>query len=291
MDHPAGLDLVTTSLLHGLLRDQPPATAEPDALVRAHLAELRSPAAGFLGPLVLPDRALNACARAVGDQALPGGVDGQAGGPAGLDVLVVTTGGAGSLSALAGREVPGLRVVAARAALRDLDDLTGNLQRVVAAAAVLADVEVEVTLPDAPGWVRTVEAVEAAGLWAHVAAPAAAWREPAAALRLTERLSVLVEADLAFSVSPEPGDEPGPAGRAVAVLAMLVEALVDGAEPAEAAELLLADPVRVRTGLARWDVATVGRVRRRLRAVSCAPRAVVDDLVALGLLPERAPAG
>jgi hypothetical protein len=159
---------------------------------------------------------------------------------------------------------------------------------VATAAAGLGEVEVVVTLPDAPGWVRAVELVEAAGLRANIRASAGAWSEPSVAVRLAERLSVLVEADLAFCVTPDRADPVRP-GRAVAVLAMLVEALVDGAEPAEAAELLvLIDKARIRAGLERWDEATATRVRRRLRSVRCSPAAAADDLVGLGLLAPEA---
>jgi len=246
--------------------------------VHEHLAHRSSWFADLAGPLVVADTALGAYARAVPEEHRSAGAE--------LDVAVLTTGGAGSVSALAGRRLPGLHVVAAEAALRDLDNLAGNAARVAAAANDLGEVEVEVTLPDAPGWVRAVEVVEAAGLWAHVLAPIDAWRDAGAAVRLAERLSVLVEADLAFSVTPEGTGELSEPGRSVTVLAMLVEALVDGAEPAEAAELLVrTDAGRVRAGLDRWDGATVARVRRRVRGVTCDPRSVAEDLAAMGLLP------
>jgi len=175
-----------------------------------------------------------------------------AAGSAPLDVAVLNTSGAGGLTALAGRSTPGLRVVAVE-----------------------------------PGWVRAVEVVEAAGLRAGVACDADAWRTPAAAGRLAERLSVLVEADLPFSLAP--GTLPAP-GRALASLAMLVEALVDGAEPEEASELLLVeDATRLRSGLGRWDEPTAHRVRRRLLSVGTEVGTTVDDLVALGLLTPPAP--
>ncbi|CAA9312546.1 MAG: hypothetical protein AVDCRST_MAG48-2156, partial [uncultured Friedmanniella sp.] len=76
-------------------------------------------------------------------------------------------------------------------------------------------------------------------------------------------------------------------GLTVLALATLVEALVDGAEPDEAAALLSgADAARVRAGLARWNLATAGRVRRRLRAVGTGVEPVLADLVALEVLVE-----
>lgn len=264
-------------LFHRLLEDRPAPASSPASIVRQHLEHQSAWYGPCTGPLVVPDTVLAACDRALSDAH---------GAPqAPLEVAVVTSGGAGGLSALAGRKVAGLRVVLAESELRDLDDLGGNAGRVAAAAGELGEVEVRVTLPDAPGWVRAVEVVEAAGLWANVQADADAWTDRAAAVRLAGRLSVLVEADLAFALTTAGGAEPAQPGRAVAALAMLVEALVDGAEPEEAAELLLVtDTSRIRAGLERWDGATAARVRRRLRAVGCSPRRAVDGLVDLGLL-------
>src|SRR4051812_539975 len=274
------MNSVTTTLLHRLLEDRPPPDSGSDVIVRSHLELQSAWYSSFTGPLVVPDTMLAACGRALPPEHREAGAE--------LEVTVVTSGGAGGLSGLRGRSVPGLRVVAAESELRDLDDLGGNAARVAAAAAELGEVQVLVTLPDAPGWVRAVELVEAAGLSANVRADAGAWTDQAAAVRLAERLSVLVEADLAFSLTPEPAAWSAGPGRAVAALMMLVEALVDGADPGEGAELLvLADPPRIRAGLERWDDATATRVRRRLRAVRCSPGAVVDDLVTVGVL--RAP--
>jgi hypothetical protein len=271
------MDPAPTTLFHRLLEDRPAPASDAQGTVARHLEHRSSWYGPCTGPLVLTDRVLLACGREVPEEHRAPGAE--------LEVTVVTSGGAGGLSALAGRNVPGFRVVVAESELRDLGDLAGNASRVAAAATELGEVEVRVTLPDAPGWVRAVEVVEAAGLWANIRAGADAWSDRSAALRLAERLSVLVEADLAFSLTPADGaDRPRP-GQAVAVLAMLVEALVDGAEPEEAAELLLlTDATRIRAGLERWDDATATRVRRRLRAVGCSPRPTVDDLVGLGLL-------
>jgi hypothetical protein len=271
------MDPAPTTLFHRLLEDRPALASGAQGTVARHLEHRSSWYGRCTGPLVLTDRVLVGCGREVPEEHRAPGAE--------LEVTVVTSGGAGGLSALAGRNVPGFRVVVAESELRDLGDLAGNASRVAAAATELGEVEVRVTLPDAPGWVRAVEVVEAAGLWANIRAGADAWSDRSAALRLAERLSVLVEADLAFSLTPADGaDLPRP-GQAVAVLAMLVEALVDGAEPEEAAELLLlTDTTRIRAGLERWDDATATRVRRRLRAVGCSPRPTVDDLVGLGLL-------
>ena len=271
------MDPAPALLFHRLLEDRPAPASDLQAVVRGHLEHRSSWYGPCVGPLVLPDTVLGACGRELPDEHRAPGSE--------LEVVVVTTGGAGGLSALTGREVPGLRILGAESELRDLADLAGNASRVAAAAAELGEVEVRVTLPDAPGWVRAVEVVEAAGLWANIRTGADAWTDRTAAVRLAERLSVLVEADLAFSLTPADGAELPRPGHAAAALAMLVEALVDGAEPEEAAELLLlTDAARIRVGLERWDGATATRVRRRLRALVCSPAPVVDGLVGLGLL-------
>jgi hypothetical protein len=271
------MDPASSILFHRLLEDRPAPASGAQAGLRRHLEHQSSWYGSCTGPLVVPDTALGACGRELPDEHRAPGAE--------LEVVVVTSAGAGGLSALAAREVPGLRVVVAESELRDLGDLAGNASRVAAAAAELGEVEVRVTLPDAPGWVRAVEVVEAAGLWANIRAGADAWTDPTVAVGLAERLSVLVEADLAFSLTSADGAELPRPGHAVAALAMLVEALVDGAEPEEAAELLLiTDGARIRAGLERWDGATATRVRRRLRAVGCSPGPVVDGLVDLGVL-------
>lgn len=271
------MDPAPTILFHRLLEDRPAPASGAQEVVRRHLEHRSSWYGSCTGPLVLADTLLAAAAREVPQEHQAPG--------AAVEVTVVTSGGAGGLSALAGRTVPGFRVVAAESELRDLDDLAGNASRVAAAAGELGEIEVRVTLPEAPGWVRAVEVVEAAGLWANVRAGADAWTDRSAAVGLAERLSVLVEADLAFSLTPADGTDLPRPGQAVAVLAMLVEALVDGAEPEEAAELLLlTDATRIRAGLERWDDATASRVRRRLRAIGCSPRPTVDGLVGLGLV-------
>src|SRR4051794_12029159 len=86
----------------------------------------------------------------VGDERLAG-LDGE------VALSVLTSGGAGSVAALA-RRSGALHLVAVETVLRDLGDLAQNATRVVAAAAELGDdVEVFVGIPTAAG---TVDAVE-----------------------------------------------------------------------------------------------------------------------------------
>jgi hypothetical protein len=268
------MNAVPTTLLHDLLDDRPGPDGDAASVLRRHRDHRSAWYADTVGRLVLPDTGLAAHGRAL--SALdPGSLP--------WPVTVSVGGGAGGVAALAGRSVPGLQVVAVETTLRDLDDLSGNAARIAAAAGTLEDVEVFVELPTSPGWVRAVEVVEAAGLLARVRSAGAADAEA-----LAGRLSVLVEADLAFAVTLEPAT--GRPGLTTLALAMLVEALVDGAQPSEAAALLTeSNPSRVRSGLARWDEATTRRVRRRLRAVGVDVAATMEDLVALGTLAPAEP--
>ena len=103
---------------------------------------------------------------------------------------------------------------------------------------------------------------------------------------------MLVEADLPFKATaglhhaqPTAGPDPDrPVQHGFLNLLAAVEALVEGASVAEAADALrLTDPARV----SGWDEATAARVRRRFRSFGCC--GVLDpvhDLVALGLVAE-----
>jgi len=263
------MDAATTTLLQHLLDDRPGAGTDPAAAVTRHAQHRAGDHHGAVGRLVVPETALVASGRA--RTALPDAEP--------WPVTVEVAGGAGGVAALAGRSAAGLVLQAVETTLRDLDDLTGGVGRIAAAAGALTDVEVFVELPAVPGWVRAVEAVEAVGLLARVTVGPELDAE-----ELAGRLSVLVEADLPFAVVLPAGQERP--GLTVLALAMLVEALVDGAEPAEAATLLRAvDAGRVRGGLAHWDDATAARVRRRLRAVGTDLGPTLADLVALGVAP------
>ena len=228
--------------------------------VPGHRSLLDRPDGGAVGPLVVGDARL---AGLEGDVALS----------------VLTSGGAGSVTALA-RRTDGLRLVAVETVLRDLEDLAGNATRVVAAASALPDgVDVFVGIPVATSTVDAVEVVEAAGLLGRVDLTSTGGTTGAAA-----QLSLLVEADLAFKVTGLGADPFGPYG--VAALLMTVEALVDGADPADAEALLReVDEHRSSAGLAAWDAAASARVRRRLRGVDCTDVATtLDRLTEAGLL-------
>ena len=237
---------------------------DPVAVLRAFRA-LPRPAAG---PLLVPDHSLAAVGRVAGDDP--------------VEVCVLNTGGAGGLLALAARSVAGVFVVGAVSPLRDLDDLAGNASRVVSAARELSDqITVYVEIPYAPGWVGAVEQIEAAGLSGAIRL---AGDGPG---RTVELLSGMIEADLPFLVADgaggalSNGSSPG-----LVSLMLAIEALIDGAEPDEAAELLaLDDPDRARVAVEQWDEAALGRIRRRLLGVaSRTPDQLLEELDALGLV-------
>ena len=243
---------------------------------RTHRAAWYAP---VVGPLVVPDTLLGQ----LGRLAAPG--------PSGpsepaepIEVSVVTSGGAGGLAALARRldqGLPGVSVVAAETALRDLDDLAGNAARVAAAAAELGpEVEVYVELPYAPGWIPAVAEVEAAGLLGHLRS------DGSGTDRLAEQLSVLVEADLGFKISGPIGAGDVHAGRGLVTVLMAIDALVDGSDPSEAARLLqTTDRDRITAAAGSWSAAAQQRIRRRLRSVDGGDvSGLVTDLVGLGLL-------
>ena len=263
----------------------PPGSAGADQAVREHLQYRADWFAPLIGLLVVPDSALGAVGRA----AAPSG------GP--LPVSVVNTSGAGGLAALADRRLNGLEIVAVESALRDLDDLAGNAARVVSAAGELdPSIAVYVELPYAPGWQRAAAVVEAAGAYGKIRTGGLEPTAYPSPEQLADQLSALVEADLAFKATaglhrawPNTGRDA--AGRPLAQHGFLsvllaVSALVDGAEPADAADLLrLDDRERIAETVRGWDQPTITRVRRRFRSFGCC--GVLDpigDLVDLGLL-------
>jgi hypothetical protein len=194
-----------------------------------------------LATLVVPDRFLAEVARQV-----PDGVS--------LPVSVITSGGAGGLLGLARRTLPGVDILSAEPALRDLNDLAGSAARVVSAAAELgSDIAIFVELPYAPGWQAAVELVEAAGLYGKLAA------EHAEPRRTAEQLSILIEADLPFKITT------GSSDRGLAVLAA-TEVLINGASLDDAAELIQsADNDQIKPVVSAWGPATQSRIRRRIR--------------------------
>jgi len=213
----------------------------PLASALADHLTLRKAYRSMLATLVVPDRLLAEVARQVPDGAS-------------IPLSVITSGGAGGLLGLARRTLPGVDLVSAEPALRDLDDLTGSAARVVSAAAELGgDIAIFVELPYAPGWQAAVELVEAAGLYGKLAA------EQLEPRRAAEQLSILIEADLPFKITT------GSSDGGLAVLTA-TEALINGASLDDAADLMQsAGNYQIKPVVSAWEQATQSRIRRRIR--------------------------
>jgi hypothetical protein len=241
------------------------------AMVADHLA-LRKTYGRLIATLVSPDRQLAELARHIpADLTVP--------------VSVIISGGAGGLLGLARRDLPGVGIVSAEPALRDLDDLAGNAARVVSAAAELGnEVAIFVDLPYAPGWKTAVELVEAAGLYGKILYGKIASDE-AEPRQTAEQLSFLIEADLPFKISSR-------SATGWSALLTTVAALIDGASIEDAADLMQRRPQHQRAQHQSGATASVwaqtmqsqtmqARIRRRLRRLGTDPiREVVSDYVA-----------
>lgn len=228
------------------------------AALADHLA-LRDAYKSWLATFVVPDRQLAEVARHV-----PAEVR--------IPVSVITSGGAGGLLGLARRTLPGVDIVSAEPALRDLNDLAGSAARVISAAAELGgDIAIFVGLPYAPGWQAAVELVEAAGLYGKLAA------EQVEPRRTAEQLSILIEADLPFKITT------GSSDGGLAVLAA-TEALIDGASLDDAAELIqYAGNDQTQPVVPAWGQATQSRIRRRIRRLGSHRLAdLINDYAAAG---------
>ncbi len=288
--------VASSALFERLLDDAamfPPGNAELDEAVGAHQGYRRSWFAPMIGPLVVSDRKFAEVGRALRRFAIRHGDDATV--P--LAVAVVNTSGAGGLLSLIGREVEGVQVVAVESALRDLDDLAGNADRVVSAATELDDmVRVFVEIPYARGWEKAVAVVEAAGCYGKLRTGGLEPVDTPPADQLANQLSVLVEADLPFKATAGlhhalalQGDEPGrPSQHGFLNLLVAVAALVDGGPESEAAHLLAeTDRRSVLEHVLAWSDTQVSRIRRRFRSFGCCGVLdPVNDLVALGLVEE-----
>jgi hypothetical protein len=289
--------VASSALFDGLIDDAamfPPGNAEVGEAVGAHQGYRRSWLAPMIGPLVVSDQKFAEVGRALRRLPIDHGENATA---IPLAVAVVNTGGAGGLLSLIGRDVEGVQVVAVESALRDLDDLAGNADRVVSAAAELDEtVRVFVEIPYAPGWEKAVEVVEAAGYYGKLRTGGLEPVDIPHTDRLAHQLSVLVEADLPFKATAGlhhamalSGTDPGrPRQHGFLNLLVAVEALVDGGSEGEAAGVLAeTDSGGVVEHLAAWDDGQASRVRRRFRSFGCCGVLdPVNDLVALGLVAE-----
>ncbi len=271
----------------------PPGNAAVDEAVGAHLRYRRSWFASLIGPLLVADLRFAEVGRALRHLRMGGGSEETV--P--LAVSVVNTSGAGGLLSLIGREVEGVQLVAVESALRDLNDLAGNADRVVSAAAQLDDaVRVFVEIPYAPGWEKAVAVVEAAGYYGKLRTGGLEPVDTPPSDQLAHQLSVLIEADLPFKATAGlhhalalPGSDPGrPRQHGFLNLLVAVEALVDGGSESEAADLLgESGRQSVLDHVGAWNDTQASRIRRRFRSFGCC--GVLDpinDLVALELIAE-----
>jgi hypothetical protein len=270
----------------------PPGNAAVDEAVDAHLHYRHSWFASLIGPLLVSDQKLAEVGRAVRQVGTPRGSDGDL--P--LAVSVVNTSGAGGLLGLISREIEGVQLVAVESALRDLDDLAGNADRVVSAAADLDDaVRIFVEIPYAAGWEEAVAVVEAAGYYGKIRTGGLEPVDTPPFDQLARQLSVLIEADLPFKATAGlhhaialSGSDPGrPRQHGFLNLLVAVEALVDGSSEKQAAELLAEGGRPVLDHIGAWNDSQAFRIRRRFRSFGCC--SVLDpirDLVAFGLIAE-----
>ncbi|QDP95779.1 hypothetical protein FOE78_07600 [Microlunatus elymi] len=236
-----------------VLLDPDPVPVEAALTRHRHL--LAGSAADALATLVVEDRTLAAIDRAAAATTDPP-----------IPVTVINTGGAGGLTALAGRSMHQLAISAVDTTLRDPGDLLGNVARVVAAARELdPDIAVHVEIPYGFGWQDAVAEVEAAGLQGLI-------RMSAPARQVAEQLSAFVEADLGFVADRLPG------GRLTGLL-LALDALIDGSAVGEAAGLLAADDHDHADTTRSWGEPQVARIRRRLQRVRTAqPELLLERL-------------
>ncbi len=264
----------------------PPGDAELGAALAAHTEHAAGPHAALVGSFVVRDTDVPA----VADRA-----------PEGLAVSLVVTGGAGQIAgpaALATRR--GLRVAGIEVALRDLDDLVGNVRRVLAAVDAARaegvlddDVPICVELPaDEPSYSWLAAADEVAGAELRLkfrtggveqhqvpsAALLAAWIDAA----LDRETAFKCTAGLHHAVRRSTGGD-GPQHGFLNVL-LATRRAFDGAGTDEVvATLGLTDAEALAAAVGDIDVA--GTRRWFTSFGSCSVTEPRDDLVRLGLLP------
>ena len=259
----------------------PPGDAElPDA-VSAYAARSGEWYADLVGPLVVKDTQL-------------------ADVPADVPVSVVLTGGAGSVAGVATLAAKrGHRLVALEAAVRDLDDLAGNVRRINTAVDAardeggLADTQVYVELPQTmptADWLAAADAVAEAeshlkfrtgGLEAHLfpdAATVAAWIDAA----LDRETSYKCTAGLHHAVRHRDHETDFEHHGFLNVL-LATRRAFDGGTVAEVAEVLDDHYANDLVALARTS--DLAGARRWFTSYgSCSVTEPLDDLLGLGLL-------
>ena len=220
--------------------------------------------------------------------------------PVGVPVSVVLTGGAGAVAGVAGLATKrGHRLVALESAVRDLDDLAGNVRRIHAAVEAarveggLAETQVYVELPQTtptPDWLAAADAVAEAeshlkfrtgGLEAHLfpdAATVAAWIDAA----LDRETPYKCTAGLHHAVRHRDHDT-GFEHHGFLNVLLATRRAFDGGTVAEVAEVLDDHYANDLVALARTS--DLAGARRWFTSYgSCSVTEPLEDLVGLGLL-------
>jgi hypothetical protein len=259
----------------------PPGDADLSDAVAAYDARLSEWYADLVGPLVVKDTQLPDV-------------------PTDVPVSVVLSGGAGAVAGVAALATKrGHRLVALEAAVRDLDDLAGNVRRLHTAVDAaraeggLADAQVYVELPQTPptpDWLAAADAVAEAeshlkfrtgGLEAHLfpdAPTVAAWIDAA----LDRETSYKCTAGLHHALRHR-DHETGFEHHGFLNVLLATRRAFDGGTVAEVAEVLDDHYPNDLVALARTS--DLGGARRWFRSYgSCSVTEPLDDLLALGLL-------
>jgi hypothetical protein len=259
----------------------PPGDADLSDAVAAYDARRGEWYADLVGPLVVKDTQLPDV-------------------PTEVPVSVVLTGGAGAVAGVAALATKrGHRLVALEAAVRDLDDLAGNVRRIQAAVEAaraeggLPDTQVYVELPQTPptaDWLAAADAVAGAeshlkfrtgGLEAHLfpdAATVAAWIDAA----LDRETPYKCTAGLHHALRHR-DHETGFEHHGFLNVLLATRRAFDGGTVAEVAEVLDDHYANDLVALARTS--DLAGARRWFTSYgSCSVTEPLDDLLALGLL-------
>jgi hypothetical protein len=259
----------------------PPGDADLSDAVAAYDARRGEWYADLVGPLVVKDTQLPDV-------------------PTEVPVSVVLTGGAGAVAGVAALATKrGHRLVALEAAVRDLDDLAGNVRRIQAAVDAaraeggLPDTQVYVELPQTPptaDWLAAADAVAGAeshlkfrtgGLEAHLfpdAATVAAWIDAA----LDRETPYKCTAGLHHALRHR-DHETGFEHHGFLNVLLATRRAFDGGTVAEVAEVLDDHYANDLVALARTS--DLAGARRWFTSYgSCSVTEPLDDLLALGLL-------
>ena len=259
----------------------PPGDAALDDAVAAYGVRRSEWYADLVGPLVVKDTQLPDV-------------------PTDVPVSVVLTGGAGAVAGVAALTTKrGRRLVALEAAVRDLDDLAGNVRRINAAVdaaraeGALADTQVYVELPQTmptTDWLAAADAVAEAdshlkfrtgGLEAHLfpdAATVATWIDAA----LDRETSYKCTAGLHHAVRHR-DHETGFEHHGFLNVLLATRRAFDGGTVAEVAEVLDDHYANDLVALARTS--DLAGARRWFTSYgSCSVTEPLEDLVGLGLL-------